>query len=216
MIKVRQIKIEVEHDNKDYLLDKIIKKLNTKKENIIDYKISKKSIDARRNEIYYVYEVIVNLKNENKINLSKDIIYYEEKEYKLPPSGDIFLKERPIIVGSGPAGLFSAYILVSAGYKPIIIERGKNIELRTKDVEKFWESGVLDENSNVQFGEGGAGTFSDGKLNTLIKDKRNLGKKVFSTFVKFGSPQEIMYVQKPHIGTDILRDVIKNMREDII
>ncbi len=216
MIKVRQIKIEVEHDNKDYLLDKIIKKLNTKKENIIDYKISKKSIDARKNEIYYVYEVIVNLKNENKINLSKDIIYYEEKEYKLPPSGDIFLKERPIIVGSGPAGLFSAYILVSAGYKPIIIERGKNIELRTKDVEKFWESGVLDENSNVQFGEGGAGTFSDGKLNTLIKDKRNLGKKVFSTFVKFGSPQEIMYVQKPHIGTDILRDVIKNMREDII
>ena len=140
MIKLRQIKIKVEHDNKDYLLDKIIKKLNTKKENIIDYKISKKSIDARRNEIYYVYEVIVNLKNEIKITLSKDIIYYEEQEYKLPPSGDISLKERPIIVGSGPAGLFSAYILVSAGYKPIIIERGKNIELRTKDVEKFWES----------------------------------------------------------------------------
>ena len=216
MIKVRQIKIEVEHDNKDYLLDKIIKKLNTKKENIIDYKISKKSIDARRNEIYYVYEVIVNLKNENKINLSKDIIYYKEKEYKLPPSGDIFLKERPIIVGSGPAGLFSAYILVSAGYKPIIIERGKNIELRTKDVEEFWESGVLDENSNVQFGEGGAGTFSDGKLNTLIKDKDNLKKKVLEIFVLNGAPKEILYLQNPHIGTDNLRIVVKNIRENIL
>src|SRR5699024_2985191 len=126
------------------------------------------------------------------------------------------LENRPVIIGLGPAGLFVAYELAKHGYKPVVFERGKCIEERVKNVEDFWKSGKLNKNSNVQFGEGGAGTFSDGKLNTLVKNKENRMTEVFDVFVEFGAPLEITYCNHPHIGTDRLREVIKNMREQII
>ncbi len=212
-IKIRQIKVPITKDTDNFLQEKIKKLL---KVTPVDYKISKKSIDARdTNNIYYIYEVIVKVDDKVNIKSSKDIIEYIEENYTLPPSGDIPLKEKIVIVGCGPAGLFSAYMLSKSGYHPYIIERGKTIDERVEDVKKFWEEGTLNENSNVQFGEGGAGTFSDGKLNTLIKDKRHLGKKVFEIFVECGAPKEIMYIKNPHIGTDILRTVVKNMRKEI-
>ena len=123
---------------------------------------------------------------------------------------------RPIIVGSGPCGLFCAYFLAEAGYNPLIIERGDTVEEREKNIKKFWQTGMLNINSNVQFGEGGAGTFSDGKLNTLVKDKNCRQKRIFEILVENGAPKEILYDSKPHIGTNILKNVIKNIRKKII
>lgn len=215
MIRVRQIKVNVKNCSRDVLIGKVIKKLNIHKEDIIKFVINKKSIDARdKNNIFYVYEIDLVLKNENKIKLSKDVFKVSEEKYNFVPDRNKNIS--PVIVGAGPSGLFCAYFLAKAGYKPLVIERGEEIENRIKTVEKFWKSGILDENSNVQFGEGGAGTFSDGKLNTLVKDKNLRMKKVFEIFVKCGAPREIMYDKNPHIGTDILRKVIVNMRNKII
>ena len=126
------------------------------------------------------------------------------------------LTARPVVIGSGPAGLFCAYLLALKGYHPLLVERGAPVRERKKDVDRFWETGVLDTSSNVQFGEGGAGTFSDGKLNTLVKDPAGRNRFVLETFVRFGAPEEILWEQKPHIGTDILINVVENMREEII
>lgn len=219
MIKVRQIKVEVISDNDDSRKTALLKKMKLKDSQLVDYKITKQSLDARiKNEIYYVYEMIVNIINEKEYlakNQNKDITYYEEEKYTFEKTGKSVLNNNIIIVGSGPAGLFCAYTLAENGYKPIVIERGKKIEERIKDVEKFWNNNVLNLSSNVQFGEGGAGTFSDGKLNTLIKDKNNRMKKVFETFVECGAPNEILYSYKPHVGTDKLQNVIINLRNSI-
>lgn len=218
MIRVRQIKINVLNDKPDKLKNKLIKKLNINENNIINYKINRKSIDARdKSNIFYVYELDVNLKNENKFNnFNQDIIKVNDESYKLPKRGKLLLKSNPIIIGSGPAGLFCAYMLATYGYKPIIIERGECIEKRENTVNNFFNTGILNEESNIQFGEGGAGTFSDGKLNTQIKDKNGYIKKVLDIFVKNGASEEISYVHNPHIGTDKLKDIIINMRKEII
>ncbi len=217
MIKVRQVKLDVRNND---LKKEIASKLKTNVNNIIDYTITKESIDSRKKpQIFYIYEVNVTLKNENEIlknNHSNDISLYKEEEYSFNDFGSEGIKNRIVIVGSGPSGLFCSYMLSKNGYKPLIIERGSCLEERIKKVNDFWDNNKLDPECNVQFGEGGAGTFSDGKLNTLIKDTNNRMKEVFKTFVKFGSPEDIMYKSKPHIGTDILRDVIKNMRNEII
>ncbi len=220
MIRVRQIKISVLDDNALNLKIKISKILRIKIEKIKDIKIVKKSIDARiKSNIFYVYEVDVDVLNESEIlkkNKSKDIFLAPKEEYSFKITGTKKILKRIIIVGSGPAGLFAAYELSKHGYRPLIIERGEKIEKRIETVEEFWKNGKLDVNSNIQFGEGGAGTFSDGKLNTLVKDKAFRGKEVFEVFVKCGADDEIMYLSKPHIGTDLLRKVIINLRKDII
>lgn len=216
MIRLRQVKINIYRDNLDNIKNKVSSILKIQKDDIISLEILKKSIDARnKNNIFYVYELGIKLKNEN-VKLSKDVTRYEEVKYEFKIEGTKRLKQRIVIVGSGPAGLFCAYLLAENGYKPIIIEQGEEVDKRVLTVQKFWNDNIFDINSNVQFGEGGAGTFSDGKLNTLVKDKNGRMKKVFEIFVKHGAPKDILYNNKPHIGTDILRDVVKNIRNEII
>lgn len=220
MIRLRQIDINILDDSIENILIKCSKKLRIKRSDIIEYKIIKKSIDARKKpDLYYSYTIDIEIINENKILKmikDKDIFITPKEEYKFNITGNKNLNNNPIIVGSGPCGLFCAYILAQNGYEPIIIERGQSIDNRVKTVEEFWNSNKLNESSNVQFGEGGAGTFSDGKLNTLVKDKCFRQKKVFEIFVECGAPREILYDNKPHIGTNLLRNVVKNMRNKII
>lgn len=219
MLRLRQIKITPEQDI-TVLEKKVAKLLHLDITDIKALHIVKKSLDARKKDnLFHVYEVDVEVPNEQKLlakNTSKDIFLAPIETYLFPKAGQEKLQSRPIIVGSGPAGLLCAYLLAEHNYKPIIIERGEKVEDRIKTIENFWATGVLNSDSNVQFGEGGAGTFSDGKLNTLVKDKAFRGKKAFEIFVENGAPAEIMYENKPHIGTDILRTVVKNIREKII
>lgn len=214
MIRIHNLRVEIkEHID---LYDVVSKKLKIKREKIKDLKIHKRSIDARNKKTFsFVYDIDVSMDNENKY-LNNFITKVEEEKYIIPNMGDEILHNRPVIIGAGPAGLFCAYELAKYGYKPIIIERGEKIENRIKTVDKLWQNGIFNKNSNVQFGEGGAGTFSDGKLNTLVKDKNNRMKEVFEVFVNCGAPKEIMYDSKPHIGTDVLRKVIVNLRNKIL
>ena len=220
MIKIDQLKLHISVDESS-VKDAVAAKLKVAPSDIKEFNILKKSIDARKKpDIYFVYSVIVSLdsKLEGKIlaKFKKDnnVNTYIPKGYSIPSASGETVS--PIVVGAGPAGLFAAYIFALNGMAPVIFERGKKVEDRTEDILKFWETGVLDTASNVQFGEGGAGTFSDGKLNTLVNDKLGRNKFVLETFVKFGAPANILYDYKPHIGTDILKIVIANLRNEII
>ncbi|MCQ2492556.1 MAG: FAD-dependent oxidoreductase [Lachnospiraceae bacterium] len=215
MIRLSQIKLPVKHNKND--IDKIIKKkLGLKK--VPAYKMVKQSIDARKkNDIQVIYTVEMSLPNEERlVKRCKQASIVKMKKYELPACGEEPLNKRPIVVGMGPGGLFAAYQLAKAGYAPIVIERGEAVDDRAATVEHFWKTGELNKESNVQFGEGGAGTFSDGKLNTLVKDKFARNTYVLDTFVEHGAPEDILYTNKPHIGTDELRGVVRNMRESII
>ena len=215
MLKINQIKLPV-GQSEQQLEKKIRKILNLPKTESFTYEIIKKSLDARKKpELFYVYTVHVTVHNEPKVKKKihqSSVSVVTESEYQFPVSGEENLSARPGIVGAGPAGLFAAYQLTEAGYQPIVLERGKKVQERQKDVEHFWHTGRLLPESNVQFGEGGAGTFSDGKLNSVVKDPTGRNRYVLRTFVKFGAPSEILYDNKPHIGTDILSKVIANMR----
>ncbi|MBR4949814.1 MAG: FAD-dependent oxidoreductase [Clostridia bacterium] len=178
--------------------------------------IKKKSLDARGKNFSYVYSVGIILDDEKgflKKYSSKDIVLAENKKRKLV-FGNASLKVRPVVVGFGPAGIFCAYELAKNGYKPLIIERGGKVSERDEAVNNFWQKGILNPESNVQFGEGGAGTYSDGKLTTRIGD--HLCSYVIETFHFFGGPEEILYKSKPHIGTDLLKEIVVNMRNYII
>lgn len=220
MIRVRQIKINIEDDTFINIQKKVLNKLKITFNDLKDMIIVKKSIDARdKDKVIYVYEVNVLLNDEEKVLKrikTNDVVKIEEEKYKEVKKGSIPLNNRPVIVGEGPCGLFCALILAENGYKPIIIERGERVEDRTNSVEAFWKKGTLNKESNVCFGEGGAGTFSDGKLNTLVNDKEGRIKKVYDTFITCGAPSEISISNKPHIGSNVLKDVIKNLRNRII
>ena len=218
MIRIRQIKLDID-SNFDILKEKCSSILKVDINSINNIIINKRSIDARfKPKLYYIYEVDIDINNEdfilNKIH-NKDIFKTPDERYNFK-TNKIDKNKKIIVVGMGPAGLFCSYMLLKYGFKVTIIERGEKVEDRVKTVNSFFETGVLNINSNVQFGEGGAGTFSDGKLNTLIKDKYGRKKLVLETFVLFGAPKEILYDNKPHIGTDILRKVIINMRNKIL
>lgn len=219
MIRISQIKLPPDHSSQA-LYEKVQKQLKIKREQIEHLTIVKKSIDARKKpDIQFVYTVDAAVLNEQKLlkrNFGGNVAFVQTKKYEPPKSGTKKLSHRPLIIGAGPAGLFAAYLLALSGYRPIIAERGKKVEERTKDVLEFWNTGVLNPKSNVQFGEGGAGTFSDGKLNTLVKDACGRNGFVLETFVRFGAPKHITYDSRPHIGTDILSSVIAAMREEII
>lgn len=220
MYRISQIKLAL-NEPKELIVKKIEKKLSNNIK-IKEYKIVKESIDARdKGDIKFVYTVDFDVEQRQgvrKIALKpdpkKNLSIAPDMSYKAPEPGVRELKHRPVIAGFGPCGIFCALILAQQGYRPIVLERGKCVSERAEDVQNFWNGGALNTESNVQFGEGGAGTFSDGKLTTGIKDPRI--HKVLSEFVSAGAPEEILYKNKPHIGTDLLRDVVANIREEII
>jgi len=223
MIRISNIKINIkEAANKDLeskaLCSAILSRLRIKSNELKKVNIFKKSVDARMKEkIFFVYTVDVDIVNENRfVNKPrfKGIVATPDMSYKNVTSGAEKMTHRPIIIGMGPSGLFAGLFLARRGYKPIILERGENVDARSAKVETLWKSGILDSESNVQFGEGGAGTFSDGKLTTLINDVRC--HAVLQEFVDAGAPSEIMFSNRPHIGTDILKSIVKNIREKII
>lgn len=218
MLQINQIKMRVSYSN-DELERKICSLLKILRDEMLEYHIERKSIDARKKpDIFYVLSVSVKVNNEagvlNRIN-SSDISFFEPVEYSFSPKGTDILLNRPIVVGAGPAGLFAALYLSENGYKPIVLERGYDVDSRERDVSDFWNGGPLNPGSNVLFGEGGAGTFSDGKLNTLVKDKNGRNKEVLKRFVEFGADPSILYEAKPHVGTDVLKKIVKNIREHI-
>ena len=220
MIKINQIKLNID-SNESNLRKKIIKILGLHKESEFTYSIAKKSIDARKkDQLMYIYSVIVDIKNIDEAALvnrlhNNNVMLTNEDQYSFPKN--ICQNDKPIvIIGSGPAGLFCGLFLARAGYKPVIFERGADIHERTAIVNAFWETGELDITTNIQFGEGGAGTFSDGKLNSVIKEKGGRIRKVLETFVEFGASPEILYNNKPHIGTDVLSVIITRIRNEII
>lgn len=223
MLRLNNIKLAI-HEAPDAeseqtaLREKILARLKIPEEDLKQFQIAKKSIDARKkNEIHYVYSVDVKTVHENKL-----LKRYGNQNVTLAPQtvcepvqkGSEHMKERPVIVGTGPAGLFAGLTLAKNGYKPIVVERGDDVDARVAKIRQFHRDGILDTESNVQFGEGGAGTFSDGKLTTLINDRRC--SIVLREFVTAGAPKEILYTAKPHIGTDLLKTVVKNLRQEII
>lgn len=216
MIEIRGIKVPILNSIEN-LEAQIIKKLRLKK--VPEYVILKRSIDARKkSEIRYVYQVGVFLDNEDKIVRKindNNIMLTKRTGYIYAESGDKPMSHHPMIIGSGPAGLFCALILAKQGYQPIIIERGLAVEERMQCVQDFFDGKPLNTECNVQFGEGGAGTFSDGKLNTQVKDKFGRIRFVLEKFVQHGAPEEILYDNKPHVGTDLLVHVVKGIREEI-
>lgn len=215
MLRIPQLRLPVEHTGEE--LTERVKKLLKCKETP-EITIVRRSIDARKKpELYFNYILNVRVKNQEQVYRRCDkrqVLIWEEKSYQFPVNG-LKGKTRPVIIGTGPAGLFCGYMLSKAGLSPILLERGMPVEQRVKDVESFWESGKLNPESNVQFGEGGAGTFSDGKLNTLVKDTHGRNREVLSIFVEAGAPPEILFDHKPHIGTDVLQRVVVNLRRAI-
>ncbi len=219
MIRISQIKLRLKHTKEE--LEKEISRQLKLTHADFTYKIAKRSIDARKGEVKYVYTVLVSFKDkklEKKLanGKLKNVSVVAEKTYQFQPMGDRNLSARPVIVGYGPAGMFCAYLLAKYGYRPIIIERGEKVDDRQKSIDSFFETNHLNPESNVLFGEGGAGTFSDGKLNTLVKDKFGRNDYILQTFVTYGADEKIIYDNKPHIGTDVLSQVVKNMREETI
>ena len=216
-VRIQQLKLPVTHTEQE-LRDRIIRTLRIRPEELIRYEIVRRSLDARKEELRYVYLIDADVKREAAV-LKKCRGSAEKAKrvrYRFPEPGTGRLSHRPVIVGTGPAGLFCGLMLARAGYAPVLLERGQRAEERVETVDRFWRLGILDPQSNVQFGEGGAGTFSDGKLNTLVKDPAGRNRKVLELFVEAGAPKEILYEQKPHLGTDLLVGIVRCMREEIV
>lgn len=218
MLRINQCKVNVDYTTED-VKKKAASLLGIKSSKIKSICVIKESLDARKKpELFYSLTLDVEVEQEQTVLKrckSKEVVLQNKKDYVFPKTilGDE--PSRPVIVGAGPAGLVCAYYLAKAGLKPILLERGKCADERQKDVEQFWATGVLCPESNVQFGEGGAGTFSDGKLNTLIKDKDGRCREILRLFAQMGAPEDIVYKQKPHVGTDILITMVKNLRNAI-
>lgn len=237
MIRISQIKLPIRHDQQ-MLEEKICRQLRIHPGDITSWNIVRRSVDARQKpELKFVYTVDVETEKERKIENrlsksastkksrsgktsgslvdNKNIMLTSPVKYQLPESGSEKLTCRPVIIGSGPAGIFCAWLLAKTGYRPLVLERGAMAAERKKQVDSFWNGAPLHPNSNVQFGEGGAGTFSDGKLNTSVKDPMGRNRKVLELFVECGAPEQILYDHKPHLGTDLLITVITTLRRQI-
>jgi len=212
-IVVSDIKVPLNSNIED-ALNLALKKAGVKKDNLLGYRISKESIDARKkNDISFVYSFTMEIPKSLRINTA-NVKVLEETDSEPLKYGSVELTHRPVVVGTGPCGLFSALTLAKWGFRPIVLERGSSVENREKKINRFWKESILDTECNVQFGEGGAGTFSDGKLTTRINDRRC--EEVLEEFYQAGAHEEILYKAKPHIGTDVLKKVVAELRNKII
>ena len=220
MLRITELRLPIDHAPAD-LAKAIAQRLNLGKSEPLDFTIFKRSYDARKKvALAFIYTVDVVLADEqmvlknytgdDRIRLTPDTGYHFVTQ---APRG---IKERPVVIGFGPCGIFAALVLAQMGLKPIVLERGKPVRERTQDTWALWRKNILNPESNVQFGEGGAGTFSDGKLYSQIKDPHFYGRKVMHEFVQAGAPAEILFVAKPHIGTFRLVGVVEKMRQEII
>ncbi|EGR3253520.1 NAD(P)/FAD-dependent oxidoreductase [Vibrio parahaemolyticus] len=221
MIRINEIKLPLDHEE-GALLDAITKKLGIPAEKVISFNVFRRGYDARKKtNIYLIYTLDIIVEGDETALLAKfandpHVRQTPDMEYKFVAKAPENLTERPIVIGFGPCGLFAGLVLAQMGFNPIIVERGKEVRERTKDTFGFWRKRTLNPESNVQFGEGGAGTFSDGKLYSQVKDPNFYGRKVITEFVEAGAPEEILYVSKPHIGTFKLVTMIEKMRATII
>lgn len=216
---LRIINFRVDVKNKNPLEALLVHKFPVLKDQIQEIHVVRRAVDARKKpHITFVYTLFVAVQNEvvvmKKLGRDKNVSTMEPIEPEPIVHGEQVLKERPVVVGFGPAGMLAAFYLAREGYRPIVLERGQDVDQRSHDVETFWQTGEFKAKSNVQFGEGGAGTFSDGKLTTRVTHPRL--HEIAKYFVQFGAPQEILYKHKPHVGTDVLRGMVKAMREQII
>ncbi|MDQ5877725.1 MAG: uncharacterized protein QG638_457, partial [Pseudomonadota bacterium] len=220
MLRLTELRLPIDH-LPEALLPAIAKRLGLAVADVVDFTVFKRSYDARKAALLtFIYTVDVAVSNEASVlkKLSKDrnVGPAPDTAYRFVAKAPENLKSRPVVVGFGPCGIFAALLLAQMGFRPIVLERGKAVRERTQDTWGLWRKHVLNPESNVQFGEGGAGTFSDGKLYSQIKDPRHLGRKVLAEFVKAGAPEEILYVAKPHIGTFRLVGMVEQMRAEII
>jgi uncharacterized protein len=220
MLRITELKLPIDHPEED-LRPAIVQRLGIASDDLLDFTLFKRSYDARKksSELCFIYTIDLNVRDEatvlrtfaddRNVNVAPDV------SYKAVGQAPADLEQRPVVVGFGPCGIFAGLLLAQMGFKPIILERGTEVRQRTKDTWGLWRKSVLNPESNVQFGEGGAGTFSDGKLYSQIKDPQHHGRKVLEEFVKAGAPAEIMYVSKPHIGTFRLVKMVEKMRATI-
>ncbi|MCE0779459.1 NAD(P)/FAD-dependent oxidoreductase [Pseudomonas sp. NMI542_15] len=221
MLRITELKLPLDHPD-EALREAIVQRLGIRDEQLLSFNLFKRSYDARKknSELLFIYTIDLEASNE------AELLSTFADDHNIGPAPDVTYKyvghapadiqERPIVVGFGPCGIFAGLLLAQMGFKPIILERGKEVRQRTKDTWGLWRKSVLNPESNVQFGEGGAGTFSDGKLYSQIKDPQHHGRKVLEEFVKAGAPDEILYINKPHIGTFRLTGMVEQMRQDMI
>ncbi|WP_281629449.1 NAD(P)/FAD-dependent oxidoreductase [Vibrio sp. St2] len=220
MIRLTEIKLPLDHEE-EALIAAITKKLGISEDQVISFNVFRRGYDARKKTnilLIYTLDVVVENDEPLLVKFADDphVKQTPDMEYKFVAKAPENITERPVVIGFGPCGLFAALILAQSGFKPIVVERGKEVRERTKDTFGFWRKRTLNTESNVQFGEGGAGTFSDGKLYSQVKDPNFYGRKVITEFVEAGAPEEILYVSKPHIGTFKLVTMIEKMRAKII
>jgi len=221
MLRITELALPLGH-SPDTLRAAIVTRLGINAADLVEHTVFKRSYDARKknSEISFVYIVDVTLRDEpavlNRLANDRHVGAAPDTSYHSVAQAPKGLQERPVIIGFGPCGLFAALLLAQMGFRPIVLERGKDVRRRTKDTWALWRKNILSPESNVQFGEGGAGLFSDGKLYSQIKDPKFYGRKVMHEFVRAGAPQEILFVSKPHIGTFRLTGVVAAMREQII
>ncbi len=219
MLRLTELKLPLEHAKSD-LRSALLERLNIDPADLVDFRVFRRAVDARRKaQIMLIYTldievadeaaVLAHFKGDPHVRRTPDLDY---RHVAKAPAG---LEARPVVIGTGPCGLLAALTLAQMGFRPIILERGKSVRQRTKDTWGLWRRSVLNPESNVQFGEGGAGTFSDGKLYSQIKDPNHLGRKVLTEFVKAGAPDEILYVARPHIGTFRLVTIVESLRAQI-
>jgi uncharacterized FAD-dependent dehydrogenase len=218
MIRLTEVKLPLDHPD-SALRAAILKRLGVAADALAGYTVFRRAVDARKPVIAFTYTIDVEVKNEaavlQRLSGDRHVSRAPDTSYRFPARAPAGPESRPVVIGTGPCGLFAGLLLAQMGFRPIILERGKIVRERTRDTWGLWRKSVLDPESNVQFGEGGAGTFSDGKLHSQVKDPRYLGRKVLAEFVAAGAPPEILYSAKPHIGTFRLVTMVEKLRETI-